>query len=153
MGTLQSSGSVLFSDLQTQLGGTNPISLSEYYLGSTYVPTTGTNYEPAGGTTYYTNTSYYVRDIYNGYNTTGGYYWAGTRVGGASTSLNLSSLTTGGWTYYKGPTVWQSYIYYDYGDTGYKDYGIRRQQTVSINTSVPASGTISLSQFYGARNP
>lgn len=34
---LQSSGAIKFSDIQTEFGGTNPISLSEYYSGGTYV--------------------------------------------------------------------------------------------------------------------
>lgn len=43
--TLQTSGAITLADIQTEFGGTNPISLSEYYAGGTYVPsgTTGTN--------------------------------------------------------------------------------------------------------------
>lgn len=37
---LQSSGAISFSDIQTEFGGSNPISYSEYYKGGTYVPTT-----------------------------------------------------------------------------------------------------------------
>jgi hypothetical protein len=37
---LQSSGAISFSDLQTEYGGENPISLDEYYKGGSYVPTT-----------------------------------------------------------------------------------------------------------------
>lgn len=42
---LPSSGPLSLSDIQTEFGGSNPISLSEYYAGGTYVPpgTTGTN--------------------------------------------------------------------------------------------------------------
>ena len=35
---LQSSGAISLSDIQTEFGGSNPISLSEYYGGGTYVP-------------------------------------------------------------------------------------------------------------------
>lgn len=42
--TLPSSGPLSLSDIQTEFGGSNPISLSEYYAGGAYVPsgTTGT---------------------------------------------------------------------------------------------------------------
>lgn len=35
---LQSSGEISLSDVQTQFGGSNPISMSEYYGGGSYVP-------------------------------------------------------------------------------------------------------------------
>lgn len=42
--TLPTSGPLSLSDIQTEFGGSNPISLNEYYAGGTYVPsgTTGT---------------------------------------------------------------------------------------------------------------
>lgn len=51
--TLPSSGPLSFADIQTEFGGSNPISLSEYYAGGAYVPagTTGTNGAvPSNGT-------------------------------------------------------------------------------------------------------
>jgi len=51
--TLPSSGPLSLSDIQTEFGGSNPISLSEYYAGGAYVPagTTGTNGPvPSSGT-------------------------------------------------------------------------------------------------------
>lgn len=43
--TLPSSGPLSLADIQTEFGGSNPISLSEYYAGGAYVPagTSGTN--------------------------------------------------------------------------------------------------------------
>jgi hypothetical protein len=43
--TLPSSGALKFSDIQGEFGGANPISLSEYYAGGSYVPsgTSGVN--------------------------------------------------------------------------------------------------------------
>lgn len=43
--TLPTSGPLALSDIQTEFGGTNPISLSEYYAGGANVPsgTSGTN--------------------------------------------------------------------------------------------------------------
>ena len=42
---IQTSGAITLSDIQTEFGGSNPISLSEYYAGGSYVPsgTSGTN--------------------------------------------------------------------------------------------------------------
>ena len=42
---LPTSGALSLSDIQTEFGGSNPISLSEYYAGGLYVPsgTSGTN--------------------------------------------------------------------------------------------------------------
>lgn len=42
--TLPTSGPLSLANIQTEFGGSNPISLSEYYAGGTYVPagTTGT---------------------------------------------------------------------------------------------------------------
>ena len=36
--TIQASGAISFSDLQTEFGGSNPISLNEYYVGGSNVP-------------------------------------------------------------------------------------------------------------------
>lgn len=43
--TLQTSGAIAFSQVQTEFGGSNPISLSEYYAGGANVPssTSGVN--------------------------------------------------------------------------------------------------------------
>ena len=35
---ISSTGSISMSDIQNEYGGSNPISLSEYYRGGTYVP-------------------------------------------------------------------------------------------------------------------
>jgi fibronectin-binding autotransporter adhesin len=51
--TVKSSGSLAFSEIQTEFTGSNPISLSEYYAGGSYVPagSTGINGAiPSSGT-------------------------------------------------------------------------------------------------------
>lgn len=40
--TLQSSGAISLANIQTEFGGSNPISLSEYYGAASGVPTSGT---------------------------------------------------------------------------------------------------------------
>lgn len=48
---LPASGTISLSDIQTTMGGSNPISLTEYYRGGTYVPNiTANNAIPTSGT-------------------------------------------------------------------------------------------------------
>lgn len=46
--TLQSSGAITLANLQTEFGGSNPISLGEYYRNGAYVPSSATGV-PASG--------------------------------------------------------------------------------------------------------
>ena len=41
MSALQSSGAITLAQIQTEFGGSNPISMSEYYRGGSYVPSHG----------------------------------------------------------------------------------------------------------------
>jgi len=41
--TLQTSGAISLGNIQTEFGGSNPISMSEYVKGGSYVPSTATN--------------------------------------------------------------------------------------------------------------
>jgi len=47
--TLPASGAISLGQLQTEFGGANPVSLSEYYSGKTYVPNTVVGIPAAGG--------------------------------------------------------------------------------------------------------
>ena len=155
---LQTSGPISLLDLQNEFGGSNPISISEYYRGGGLVPatTTTTTYEPGPGTSnyYYSLTSPlygWVEDEYYPY--TVYIYWNDAVITSFTQSYQgeISVDTYGGWTYvrFSSPTATNVNI----GDgTTYSVYQIRRQQstTTDINTSVPTSGTISLSNFYGA---
>lgn len=152
------------ANVQSALGGSNPISMSEYYRGGPYVPTSRTvyNYEPSSGYYYYRGQSglyYFWFCQYGGYSAnpvTGPYIqvaWDPDIVRYQSFNSYVSSVTVGGYTYERGPvqeTVYDS----TYGVT-YSYYSVRRYtvSTQSINTGVPSSGTISISQLYGAQNP
>lgn len=102
--TLPSSGPLTLADIQTEFGGSNPISLSEYYAGGAYVP--------AGATgTYGAVPSSGAISIRNFYGTTKGpvvtngtstfviksttiyYYGYDQAVGGAA--FNFGSITAG----------------------------------------------------------
>ena len=41
MSALQSSGAITLAQVQSEFGGSNPISMSEYYRGGSYVPSHG----------------------------------------------------------------------------------------------------------------
>lgn len=139
------------SNIQSALGGSNPISLSEYYRGGAYVPSTRstTVREPTSGDNYNVGTpSYYFINFVGNGNT--GVAWQGS-VNVSVSGEAVTSYTTGGYTYYRGTyrgSVAGSY-YREYR------YGIYRTSTsyTNINTGVPSSGQISISQLYGAENP
>lgn len=147
--TLQTSGAISLSQVQSEFGGANPISMSEYYRGGSYVPTT------VGGaagswSAYYGNTStYYWLDIGN----SGSFSirWNNSNVGGTTSSA--TTYTTGGYEYQRG-TLYTTVSGGKGSPTSYY-YRVRRRTaatSVTVNTSIPASGTISMNQFYGGRN-
>ena len=154
------------ANIQTALGGVNPISMSEYYRGGSYVPTTRasttTLREPASGQ-YYTLVDNGPNNMVWTQIETGptGVGWNSVNVyadgGGGGQGLPAlgTSYTTGGYTYYRGTLmrVEPPSQYFP----GSSIYGIYRTSivasSVQINTGVPASGTISISQLYGAENP
>jgi hypothetical protein len=116
--------------------------MSEYYRGGPYVPATRTTIVTEGPT--YARDSYCFRYTSN-FNTTY-IYWGGL-IG--SVAGNVSSFSSGGVTYSRGAFAEST----SFGLNTY--YYISRQypSTVSINTGVPSSGTISIAQLYGATNP
>jgi hypothetical protein len=142
------------ANIQSALGGSNPISLSEYYRGGPYVPTTRSSVvrEPTSGD-YYTwpNNPYtWWEALVLGSPLYSQARWFGTSFN--STSSTTTSISSGGYTYYRGS--YRRSLSDSYGNTYYL-YGLYRESgsTISINTSVPSSGTISISQLYGAANP
>jgi hypothetical protein len=129
------------ANVQAALGGGNPISMSEYYRGGPYVPTTGT--------TTVTEGPLYTLNSYDWYES-GSYlniYWAGTMVYSSSSNYGATSIAVGSVTYFRG-TVQRVFF-------GTYNFSVSRQypSTVAINTGVPSSGKISIAQLYGARNP
>jgi hypothetical protein len=153
------------ANIRDALGGSNPVSLSQYYRGGARVPstrnTTVQTRDPTSG-------EYYVR-----YGFTNRYYWGqnssgynpGSTAGSSlayfanalifSSSSNVSSYTSGNVTYYRG--TFQLFEFYSSYCESLNYFGIYKITTtggtVSINTGVPSSGQISISQLYGAENP
>ena len=149
---LQTSGAISLLNLQNEFGGSNPISISEYYRGGGLVPSTTTTYQPASGFAEVSlstpfngwaqrqDSPYTVRIFWN--SNTQVVEFSGADLG------SPSSYTTGGWTYYRDTNA--TFTNIPFVGANYDVWEIRRQQTVNINTSVPTSGQISLSNFYGA---
>ena len=149
MAVLPSSGALSINDIAGVMGGTAPHSLSEYYRGGGLTPSTRTVTvrEPTSGE-YYTIGSDSFVDI--GSSSTS-VYWGGSAVA-TGLPVGTSSYSSGIYTYYRASYQQQTgggYLPVEYW------YGIYRtsQSTVSINTGVPSSGAVSISNFYGAENP
>ena len=142
--TLQTSGAISLSQVQSEFGGSNPISMSEYYRGGSFVGSIGSY-------------SSYQYDL----TTPDRYYWVFNDQGGNDTSIfwnnvvvsnfdgnaGTTSHTIGGFEYNRGTLQLQ--------EGGYpvplaRFYQVRRRAT-GINTSVPTSGTISMDDFYGGQ--
>jgi hypothetical protein len=150
------------ANVRDALGGSNPVSMSQYYRGGARVPSSRTvvTRDPTSG-------EYYNRGSYGAQLASG---WTEKRLGSWSNTVqstnytivfsnvtgNISSHTFGGWTYFKG-TYRTKYFYNDPYGPSYENfyYGYWREQysSTSINTGVPSSGQISISQLYGAVNP
>ena len=138
-------------NVQDALGGSNPISMNEYYRGGLFVPTTATvtTRDPTSG-------SYYSDQyIWKSYNYGGGtfyvdFYWAYVyqNLGGGA---DVTSYTSGNVTTFRG-TLNNSYTSKGVIVSQYRIFR-ETYSTTSINTEVPSSGTISISQLFGARNP
>ena len=150
---LQTSGAISLLNLQNEFGGSNPINISEYYRGGGLVPPT--RYEPGptsstfgaaslssplNGWAQRQDSPYTVRIFWN--SDTQVVEFSGTSLG------SPSSYTTGGWTYYRSTTA--TFTNVPFAGAYYYVWSIRREQTININTNVPTSGQISLSNFYGA---
>ena len=146
--TLQSSGSISLSQVQSEMGGTNPISMSEYYLGGSFVPTSVTT--PAGSwSSYYGNGSYtWNADIF------ATMVWNGVTISPQFMAGTVTETTIGGYNYQRG-TQWDQ-VTTGSGKSSVTTtkYTIRRrlaEATITVNTGVPTSGSIDMTDFYDGR--
>jgi hypothetical protein len=136
------------SNFQSALGGSNPIRMSEYYRGVTYVPYNGLQ----AITRQPTSSDYYNRADPPTYWVTNGtssiLYWFGSYP--SSGPNDAITVTSGMATYYRGT--------YRVTESGklitFVYYGIYRYVVLSgsVNTSVPSSGQIKFSNLYAAEN-
>ncbi len=133
------------ANVRDALGGPTPISMSNYYRGGSYVPTTRsvTTREPSSGDYYDGNYQWLATAGDPGYCV--GFLWNGSQT---NVGQYVTSFSTGGSTYFRGD--------YRTSTKQFDLFGIFRTttSTVSINTGVPSPGSsISISQLYGAENP
>lgn len=146
---LPTSGPISFSQIQAEFGGANPISLSEYYRGGSYVPSTIPATiptfirEPASGEAYSRGTTSWVVSYAFGSITIN---WNGTIIGDIPSGS--TSFSSGEYTYYRGAlreTLSSTFDkpYY------YAIYRTKPSPPKTVNTDIPSSGAISLSQMRG----
>lgn len=141
---LQTSGAISLSQVQSEFGGGNPISMSEYYRGGANVPTTVSGAAGAWSSyqgnvlTYY----WYTIDTYDIIR------WANVQKASGAYG---TTVTAGGYEYQRGSLFASTGGGGEGGPSEYF-YRVRRRVAGTVNTSVPASGAVSMSQFYGGRN-
>ena len=148
---LQTSGQITFSQMQSEFGGSNPISLKEYYRNGGLVPSTITTGTAAGAwSTYYGNTTTYYWRVYASQIIR----WAGVNVYNSYTTG--SSVTIGNYEYQRQATSFSS-ITGGKGEPNTYYYRVRRRTrstlvTTTVNTSIPVSpNQITLKNMYGGR--
>jgi hypothetical protein len=143
---LQSSPPISIRNITNLFGGTGR--LKEYYRGGSYVPASKTvNFtarEPSSGENQ--NVPNYMFE--DNSDTSSTYIvWAGTTI--AQVAYGTSAYTSGIYTYYRGSLFATSGLDNYYGI--YREYPSSYSQ--NINTGIPTSGQLILTQFLGAEKP
>ena len=140
---LPSSGPLSINDIRNLFGGPGSPSMANYYRGGAYIPATKTVNitvrEPASGVYGPDGSFLYVWDN-DGFTQV---FWGGRIFDqrGAFTSVTIGSFT-----------YFPAYLPVPAFDIGvFRTYPSSVQQ--AINTGIPGSGQISISQFYGAEKP
>ena len=139
--TLQTSGAISLSQVQSEYGGSNPISMSEYYRNGSYVPSSNVG----SYSSYQANVNSYYWSA-GGNSGTVTIEWNNSVV--ASFQSSATTYITGGYEYQKG-TLFSSSSGGKGGTTTYYYRVRRRTNSGSINTNLPTSGSISMNDFYG----
>ena len=142
--TLQASGAIDFGQIQAEFGGSNPIGISEYYKGGSYV-NPSLNFAVNAAT--WTNSNQVVR--YTSSNTYT-FIWGGTVVCTA-TGSNYSS----GLDYIAGTASGHTIYRYGCGNrlqnySSYQRWSIWRINKAAYD--LPTTGQIAMNQFYSASN-
>lgn len=154
MPTLQSSGQISLLDIANVFGGASPHSINEYYRGGGLVPLNGgeNTREPSSGYNYSIDPNYYWSENIS----VSGVYdlkWNNlTAISGGLGTAGLTSWTNpDGITYYRDTYITSGVDSYT-GNTLYY-YGIYRFYSTPLNTDIPKTGQLRLSNFYGGYKP
>ena len=142
--TLQTSGAISLSQVQSEFGGSNPIGMNEYYRGGSFVGTVGSytsyQYDLTAPDRYY----WVFADV-SGNDTT--IFWNNSAVARFQWKRGTTNHTAGGFEYNRGTLQLTE-------GGGFaplvRYYQVRRRAT-GINSSIPTSGTISMDDFYGGQ--
>ena len=142
--TLQASGAISLYEIQNEFGGSDPISLSEYYKNGSYVDPS-LNF--AINTLNWSNSNQVIR--YNSSNTYT-FIWGGTVVVQAT-----GSNTSSGLDYVTGTASGHTIYRYGCGNriqnySSYQRWSIWRINKAAYD--MPTSGQISMNQFYSGSN-
>jgi len=149
--TLQTSGAISLSQVQSEYGGSNPISMSEYYRNGSNVPNSVTENVAAGSYTSYL----YTRDQTDWrLSVNNSLRWGGSTISSFFFTSD-TTLSSGGFDYQRG-TLQETTTSGGKIPVNTSHYSVRRRtsattQTVNVNQNVPTSGTISMDDFYGGR--
>ena len=170
---LQSSGTIKISDLVAEFGGSAPHSLSEYYRGGANVPETVTTGVAAGSyTSFFYDFTPHPTDQFAFTSTM--FYWftQGTSAlviwgGVQKTSSPMSSasvtsfVATDGFEYDRGTQITNNQSAPErHAVSGFpfpmSTFRVRRRTaststTTTVNTGIPSSCQVSLTDYYGGR--
>lgn len=176
--TLQTSGSISLSELASEFGGSAPHSLSEYYRGGANVPTTITTGVAQGNFSAYQGNVTGATGM-TGTVTSVNYFWkvqllSSSAVWNGVSKPNTNPIEVGvgltgpadqtlflsndGFEYQRGPLIGTFLV--PSTSPGFvfnaNLYQVRRRQaatttTTTVNTGIPSSGQVSLTDFYGGR--
>lgn len=145
---LQSSGEISFADIQNEYGGSNPISLSEYYKDGSYVPSSIFALGTMSNEIYQLGVYWcFWNDTSAGGNGFYQFEWNNSVIRQGYSSSRPSYTDSGGYRYWFGSLQSNNV-------SGYQDWHAIKRQTagnVTVNSNVPTSGTLSLSNHYGGR--
>lgn len=161
--SLQSSGAISLSQIQSEFGGSNPISINEYYRGGSRVPAQITEQTSS-------NITYWVSPVRSSGPYTNAWVTLDATNAGGPKQINIyknGSAVVVGYTpsdaltrtsYYSGGSYIRENLQASYVLANFSEkrlYAFRNvnyyTNTITVNTNVPSSGKISFSNFYGAR--
>ena len=145
MANLPSSGTLTLAQIQSHFGGSNPVSLSEYYRGGPYVPS---------------SKRFVIADIDDAFSTggsddtfwnrtNGDVWWEGDLIN-SGLSPGVTSFTFG----IGANTIRVRRGAFQFEFLGQELYAVDwyEYRDGDINTNIPTSGRIDMNDFYGADN-